>query len=86
MSSGSGSGGRTSRVVDHTYRDFSLYLQQMGQVDKHKKVEANFPAKLHQMLSDPHFSNIIVWMVRYYRCICQLFHFFEICPHCQPDN
>ncbi|KAL3757213.1 hypothetical protein ACHAWU_003875 [Discostella pseudostelligera] len=62
MSSGSGSGGRTSRVVEHTYRDFSLYLQQRGQVDKHKKVGANFPAKLHQMLSDSHFSNIIVWM------------------------
>ncbi|KAL3757215.1 hypothetical protein ACHAWU_003877 [Discostella pseudostelligera] len=56
-------GGRTApRVVDHTYRDFSNYLQHAGQVDRHKKVEANFPAKLHQMLSDPQFSNIIVWM------------------------
>ena len=58
-------GGRPSRMVDHTYRDFSRYLHHAGQLERHKKVEANFPAKLHQMLSDPHFAHIIVWMVRY---------------------
>ena len=64
-SSGSGRGRSSSRaLVDHTYRDFSRYLQHAGQVDRHKKVEANFPAKLHQMLSDPHFAHVIVWMVR----------------------
>lgn len=47
------------------YRDFSLYLQENGnQVERHKKAEANFPAKLHHMLSDPQFSDSIVWMVR----------------------
>jgi hypothetical protein len=74
---GNGGGRTASRVVDHTYRDFSNYLQHAGQVDRHKKVEANFPAKLHQMLSDPQFSNIIVWMVRYNLCISSLFHMFD---------
>ena len=47
------------------YRDFSFHLQDNGyQVERHKKAEANFPAKLHQMLSDPRVSNSIVWMVR----------------------
>ena len=68
IDSSASSGGRdrsSSRsFVDHTYRDFSRYLQHAGQVDRHKKVEANFPAKLHQMLSDPHFAHVIVWMVR----------------------
>eukprot|EP00571_Detonula_confervacea_P008907 CAMPEP_0172328224 /NCGR_PEP_ID=MMETSP1058-20130122/60241_1 /TAXON_ID=83371 /ORGANISM="Detonula confervacea, Strain CCMP 353" /LENGTH=477 /DNA_ID=CAMNT_0013045327 /DNA_START=79 /DNA_END=1512 /DNA_ORIENTATION=+ len=48
--------------VDHTYRDFSRYIEGGGQVVKHKKSGANFPAKLHQMLSDPQFLHIIMWM------------------------
>ena len=64
MSGGSGGGSRSPRFVDHTYRDFSRYLEHGRHLDRHKKVEANFPAKLHQMLSDPHFEHIIVWMVR----------------------
>eukprot|EP00571_Detonula_confervacea_P011564 CAMPEP_0172307574 /NCGR_PEP_ID=MMETSP1058-20130122/8402_1 /TAXON_ID=83371 /ORGANISM="Detonula confervacea, Strain CCMP 353" /LENGTH=437 /DNA_ID=CAMNT_0013019779 /DNA_START=45 /DNA_END=1358 /DNA_ORIENTATION=+ len=48
--------------VNHTYRDFSLYLQQGLPIIDHKKAGSNFPAKLHQMLSEPHFSHIIGWM------------------------
>jgi hypothetical protein len=62
--SGDSGCGRSPRVADHTYRDMSRYLLEHGHLERHKKVEANFPAKLHQMLSDPHFAHIIVWMVR----------------------
>jgi len=51
-------------LVDHAYRDFSRYLQEGGQTVKHKKAGVNFPSKLHQMLSEPRFSHMIVWMVR----------------------
>jgi len=50
------------KKVDHTYRDFSRYLLEGGDVVKHKKSDANFPAKLHQLLSKPQFSHIIAWM------------------------
>ena len=49
--------------VDHTYHDFSHYFQEGGKPIKHKKADANFPAKLHQMLAKPQFSHIITWMV-----------------------
>lgn len=50
--------------VDHTYRDYSRYLQEGGKVARHKKSDTNFPAKLHEILSTPEFSHIITWMVR----------------------
>lgn len=50
------------KKVDHTYRDFSRYLLEGGHVVKHKKSDANFPAKLHQLISEPRFSHIIAWM------------------------
>ena len=49
--------------VDHTYHDFSHYFQEGGKPIKHKKADANFPAKLHQMLTKSQFSHIITWMV-----------------------
>lgn len=48
--------------VDHTYHDYSRYLEEGGEIVKHKKSGANFPAKLHRMLSDSGFSHIITWM------------------------
>lgn len=50
------------RFVDHTYRDFSRYLEEGGQLIKHKKCEANFPSNVHKMLSDPAHSRVITWM------------------------
>ena len=49
--------------VDHTYHDFSHYFQEGGKPIKHKKADANFPAKLHQMLAETQFAHIITWMV-----------------------
>ena len=49
--------------VDHTYHDFSHYFQEGGKTIKHKKADANFPAKLHQMLAETQFAHIITWMV-----------------------
>ena len=56
---------RSSRrpYVDHTYHDFSHYFQEGGKTIKHKKADANFPAKLHQMLAETQFAHIITWMV-----------------------
>eukprot|EP00580_Thalassiosira_gravida_P005030 CAMPEP_0201654638 /NCGR_PEP_ID=MMETSP0493-20130528/45604_1 /ASSEMBLY_ACC=CAM_ASM_000838 /TAXON_ID=420259 /ORGANISM="Thalassiosira gravida, Strain GMp14c1" /LENGTH=101 /DNA_ID=CAMNT_0048131203 /DNA_START=86 /DNA_END=388 /DNA_ORIENTATION=- len=48
--------------VDHTYRDFSKYIENGGKLIKHKKSEANFPAKLHKMLAEPANSHVITWM------------------------
>ena len=39
------------RYVDHTYRDFSHYIEEGGELVKHKKSSNNFPARLHRMLS-----------------------------------
>lgn len=52
------------RYVDHTYRDYSRYIENGGQLIKHKKSEKNFPAKVHKMISDQRHSNVITWMVR----------------------
>lgn len=52
----------TVRYVDHTYRDYSRYIEEGGQLIKHKKCEANFPAKVHKMLSDPRHEDIVTWM------------------------
>jgi hypothetical protein len=54
----------TLKLVDHTYRDFSTYLDDGGRLFKHKKCHKNFPAQLHKILSDPEHSEIITWMVR----------------------
>jgi hypothetical protein len=54
----------TLKLVDHTYRDFSTYLEDGGRPFKHKKCHKNFPAQLHKILSDPQHSDVITWMVR----------------------
>ena len=60
---GSSSDALPRRFADHTYRDFSTYIQDGGKVQKHKKSESNFPARLHAMLAEEKYSNIIAWMV-----------------------
>jgi len=52
----------TLKYVDHTYRDFSRYVDEGGQLIKHKKSENNFPARLHKILSEPKNSHVITWM------------------------
>ena len=54
----------SSKFVDHTYRDFSRFIEEGGQLIRHKKCHKNFPAKVHQMLSDSENSHIVTWMVR----------------------
>jgi len=51
----------TLRYVDHTYRDFSRYIEEGGKLIKHKKSGNNFPARLHKVLSD-HNEHAITWM------------------------
>mmetsp|Transcript_3116 Transcript_3116/g.4793 ORF Transcript_3116/g.4793 Transcript_3116/m.4793 type:complete len:400 (+) Transcript_3116:33-1232(+) len=50
------------RFADHTYRDFSTYINDGGKVQKHKKSESNFPARLYAMLAEEKYSHIISWM------------------------
>eukprot|EP00577_Skeletonema_sp_RCC1716_P012055 CAMPEP_0113405458 /NCGR_PEP_ID=MMETSP0013_2-20120614/18963_1 /TAXON_ID=2843 ORGANISM="Skeletonema costatum, Strain 1716" /NCGR_SAMPLE_ID=MMETSP0013_2 /ASSEMBLY_ACC=CAM_ASM_000158 /LENGTH=409 /DNA_ID=CAMNT_0000291187 /DNA_START=20 /DNA_END=1249 /DNA_ORIENTATION=- /assembly_acc=CAM_ASM_000158 len=47
---------------NHIYRDFSTYIDDGGKIEKHKKSDRNFPARLHAILSDEQYSNIISWM------------------------
>jgi hypothetical protein len=59
---GSASASVLPRLVDHTYTDYSTYIKEGGALEKHKKSERNFPARLHAMLSDEQYSHIISWM------------------------
>ena len=51
------------KFVDHTYHDFSRYIEEGGQLCKHKKSGNNFPARLHKILSESEYSHLITWMV-----------------------
>ena len=53
------------KYVDHTYHDFSHYIEEGGALTKHKKSHDNFPARLHKMVSGGH-DDVITWMVRLY--------------------
>ena len=44
------------RRVDHTYRDVSQFSS--DKPHSNKKASANFPAKLHKILSTPEFSHV----------------------------
>mmetsp|Transcript_5546 Transcript_5546/g.12065 ORF Transcript_5546/g.12065 Transcript_5546/m.12065 type:complete len:403 (-) Transcript_5546:1048-2256(-) len=70
------------RYVDHTYRDFSKYIDEGGHLIKHKKSEANFPAKLHKMISEPTNSSIITWMPhgRAFKVLDKETFFSEVLP------
>lgn len=50
------------RYVDHTYRDYSRYVKDGGELLKHKKSGNNFPARLHRVLSDEENADVITWM------------------------
>jgi hypothetical protein len=54
------------RFADHTYHNYSTYIEDGGKLQKHKKSESNFPARLHAMLSNEDYSHIISWMVSYF--------------------
>ena len=51
------------RFMDHSYHDFSTYISDGGKIEKHKKSERNFPARLHAILGDEQYAHIIAWMV-----------------------
>lgn len=50
------------RFVDHTYRDYSRFLEAGGKLITHKKSTDNFPARLHRILSNEEHSDVICWM------------------------
>ena len=53
----------TEAYSSGAYRDYSNYLQNGGELIKHKKSDRNFPVKLHRIVSDPSNSLVITWMV-----------------------
>ena len=61
------------RFNDHTYHDFSTYIKDGGRIEKHKKSDRNFPARLHAIMSDEKYSNIISWMVSWFSALQYLF-------------
>ena len=72
------------RYVDHTYRDYSTYVQDGGELVKHKKSGNNFPARLHEVVSDEANSHAIAWMVRVIWvvlswCVCELSLWWMLC-------
>lgn len=46
----------------HTYRNFSTHIEEGGMIERHIESERNFPACLHAMVSNEHYSHIISWM------------------------
>ncbi|KAL7552910.1 hypothetical protein ACHAWF_016159 [Thalassiosira exigua] len=48
-------------LVDHTYRDYSNVKISSDDEEDGKKTKANFPAKLHSIVSDPRYQHIICW-------------------------
>jgi len=65
-----------NRWVDHTYRDYSQYVNLGGELIKHKKSDRNFPAKLHHLVSDSKHSRAITWMVRMCNMLVVAMHLF----------
>lgn len=65
MASSSGDG--SNKYVDHTYRDFSHYIEEGGELIRHKKSHDNFPKRLHKLVSGEH-SDVITWMVSAVYC------------------
>ena len=51
--------------VDHTYHDYSRYINEGGVLTKHKKSHDNFPRRLHTLISEHDNSGVITWMVRF---------------------
>lgn len=66
-------------VIDHTYRDYSQVEVSSDEeggasaadVDKKQsRLQPNFPAKLHAIVSNPNYDHIISWQVRTFIFIC----------------
>ena len=60
-------------IIDHTYRDYSQVEVSSddettggGDDKKHSRLQPNFPAKLHAIVSNPNYQHIICWQVRFY--------------------
>lgn len=74
-------------VIDHTYRDYSQVEvssdEEGGSVTDDKKqsrLQPNFPAKLHAIVSNPNYQHIVCWQVRRWTLVS----FAYIRPHSLP--
>ena len=55
-------------IIDHTYRDYSQVEvssdDESADLDKKSsRLQPNFPAKLHAIVSNPNYQHIICWQV-----------------------
>jgi hypothetical protein len=58
-------------IIDHTYRDYSQVevssddeaISATSDERKHTRLQPNFPAKLHAIVSNPKYQHIICWQV-----------------------
>ena len=59
-------------IIDHTYRDYSqveVSSDEEGDRStegdkKQSRLQPNFPAKLHAIVSNPNYQHIVCWQVR----------------------
>lgn len=70
-------------IIDHTYRDYSQVEvssddEGVSVTDdkKQSRLQPNFPAKLHAIVSNPNYQHIVCWQVR--QCTLDLSHSFII--------
>ena len=63
-------------IIDHTYRDYSQVEVSLddeaagGDDKKQSRLQPNFPAKLHAIVSNPNYQHIICWQVRFVFLCC----------------
>lgn len=63
-------------IIDHTYRDYSQVevssdeetTTHGGEEKKQTRLQPNFPAKLHAIVSNPNYQHIICWQVSLLMC------------------
>lgn len=68
-------------IIDHTYRDYSQVEvssddegASVTDDKKQSRLQPNFPAKLHAIVSNPNYQHIVCWQVR--QCTLDLSHSF----------
>lgn len=69
-------------IIDHTYRDYSMVqvsddedeaISATSDEKKHTRLQPNFPAKLHAIVSNPKYDHIIAWQVSYLHDVSRYF-------------
>lgn len=70
-------------IIDHTYRDYSQVEvssdDDSADVDKKQsRLQPNFPAKLHAIVSNPNYQHIICWQVSFALALSSILVRFQL--------